>query len=399
MEAAQGWDVHERVIATLEGRKPDRFPFVDLLEPWYDARKRANALPPEFDGLELGAVHRALRFGQQRFVRVYSWRLRGVDLTVTLDGDVVLRERDPVTNRFPQMLDYVDRSKAGVTTLALVTPVGEVRMRQELRQEAVEQGLQSYLAEHLIKSSADVRPVEYILEHMEFVLNRDLYMAEVASVGQGGLVVPSLDRLPYQQLLIDYFGEIEFIYALHDEPKMVEGLMQLLHERVSEAFAGLAGIDAPYVELIDNMTGAITSPPAFERYCLPHYDVYTTLLHRQGKKVGSHLDGDLRPLLGLIADSGLDVCESFSPEPLTPCTFEQAWEAWQYGGPTIWGGIPSTFLDERTPEEDLHDYMDRILSIVGSEPIIFGIVDHVMRDNIAERIRYIADRIESHTLS
>ncbi len=32
-----------------------------------------------------------------------------------------------------------------------------------------------------------------------------------------------------------------------------------------------------------------------------------------------------------LAECGLDVCESFSPDPLTECTFEEAWQAWQDG--------------------------------------------------------------------
>ena len=86
----------------------------------------------------------------------------------------------------------------------------------------------------------------------------------------------------------------------------------------------------PYVEFPDNLHGLMTNPRLFGEFCLPVYQRYTEILHGQGKKVGSHMDGDVRPLLALVPQTGLDVCESFSPAPLTSCTFAEAWQAWQF---------------------------------------------------------------------
>ena len=64
----------------------------------------------------------------------------------------------------------------------------------------------------------------------------------------------------------------------------------------------------------------------------------------------------------------------------------------------IWGGIPSPLLEEHTPEEKLHEFIDHILETVGDRPIILGISDLVMPNNLIERVRYIAERIEQHVL-
>ena len=109
----------------------------------------------------------------------------------------------------------------------------------------------------------------------------------------------------------------------------------------------------------------MTNPRLFREFCLPAYQRYVELLHGQGRTVGSHTDGDVRPLLALLKESGLDVCESFSPWPLTSCRFEEAWAAW-HGGPLIWGGIPSPLLEEdRTDEETFRSAIDRLLDTVG----------------------------------
>ena len=139
----------------------------------------------------------------------------------------------------------------------------------------------------------------------------------------------------------------------------------------------------------------MTNPKLFEKYSLPYYQKYTAILHDQGKKVGCHTDGNIKVLLNLLAQSGLDVCESFSPYPLTECTFEEAWETWR-DGPMIWGGIPSPILEARTPEDEFQEYVHRLLQTIGNKPIILGVGDMVLGNNLIERVEYIAGAVENH---
>ena len=109
--------------------------------------------------------------------------------------------------------------------------------------------------------------------------------------------------------------------------------------------------------------------------------------------MGSHTDGNMKPLLGLLAESGLDVAESFTPAPLTPCTFDEAWEAWS-SGPIIWGGIPSSILEDSTGDDEFKDFVEHVLTTVGDRPIILGVGDQVLGSSMIERVQYIADQVE-----
>ena len=117
----------------------------------------------------------------------------------------------------------------------------------------------------------------------------------------------------------------------------------------------------------------------------------------RAKKVGSHTDGNVKPLLSLLAQTGLDVCESFSPAPLTECTFQKAWETWQ-NGPLIWGDVPSPILENRTSESEFQEYIQRLLEIIGNRNIILGVGDMVLGNNLIERVEYIAKEVEHHLL-
>jgi hypothetical protein len=391
----------DRILAVLDGRAPDRVPFCDRLELWHTALLRQGRLPAEFEGLTLDEVHAAVGIGRQAYLLPFALRLRGVELTITREderGTRVERERDPVLERFPLMYEQVEFDRVGTTTFEFRTAVGAVRLQQKLIEEAVLWAENPYLVEHPIKGRDDYRVVEHILDHVELVPLFDRFRAADEALGANGFGVPMLRRIPFQEVLIDWVGEMETFFALHDDPAPVRRLLAQLHELDLHVIAELAALDVPYVEFPDNLTGHMTNPRLFAEHSLPAYQEFTELLHAQGKKVGSHTDGNLRPLLALLRESGLDVCESFSPAPLTETTFDEAWEAWR-GRPLMWGAIPTPLLEERTPEAELHGLVDHILDTVERGAIVLGPSDMVLGHNLIERVRWVARRLEERPVA
>jgi len=391
------WTIHERVRAILEGEKPDRLPFIDRLEIWYKHHTRTGTLPGEFNGMSLTDIHRAVGIGQEEFFSLYGIRLHGVEVISKFDGETFYRETDPFLDSFPRLSGLIPEDRAGVTLTEFITSIGKLNLQHQVLGEMISAGVVPHLKEHLIKEEANYRTVEYILEHAEYVPLFERAHEEEVRLGDIGFLVPALPRIPFQQMLIEYLGTIPLFHALYDSPRLVNRLLAVLDEQVIEIIQKVSEWPGLYVEFIDNIHAEMTNPKLFAEYCLPYYQCYTEMLHCQGKKVGSHTDGNIKPLLGLLADSGLDVCVSFSPVPLTECTFEEAWEAWK-DGPIIWGGIPSPLLEKRTSENDFREHIVRLLQTIGDRPIILGIGDMVMGNNLIDRVRYIAERVEDHEI-
>lgn len=389
--------MRRRVTAVLQGQTPDRLPFVGRLEAWHRSHTRPGAPPQPFAQMALPELHRAVGMGQQKFVTPYSLRLRGVEVVARLEGREVYHETAPVIDSFPGMWDLVSTERPGVTETELITPVGRLTLRHEILPEMISAGEDPYLRTHLIKQPADFRTVHYILEHSDFVPQYQRLAEAEAQLGEQAFVVPLVHRIPFQQVLLEYLGETATFYALHDDPAAVEALLLRLDEQLSDILRQLADFPAAYVEFPDNLHGGMTDPRLFARYCLGAYQRYTAQLHGQGKKTGCHADGNVRPLLRLLAESGLDVCESFSPYPLTPCRMEEAWAAWQHG-PLIWGGIPSPLLEARTSEAEFEAYLERLLALIQDRPIILNVVDLVLGISSITRIQRIAQRVEAHPL-
>jgi hypothetical protein len=339
-----------------------------------------------------------LGLGEQVFVSPQSVQLNGVQVISTFNDETVFHADDPILNHFPDTYDLLPPGKIGVLTTRFVTHVGELLVEHEVLDSMVEMGIERpYLRRHPIQDETDYCTVEYILERAQPRLEPTRVRAEEARVGHNGWVVPLLRRIPFQQLLLEYLGEEPLFYALYDSPRQVERLLQVLDIHVTQTLHTLADLTLPYVEFCDNLEGAMTNPKLYTRYGLPFHQRYAEILHTQGKKVGSHTDGNLKPLLPLLAESGLDVCESVTPAPTTACTLEEILRAWPTG-PLIWGGIPSIILDTRISDKDFVSYVDGLEQAVDGRPIILGIGDMVMPESSIERIRHIADRVEEHAV-
>ena len=399
-ETTNTWTTRDRVLAVMAGEKPDQLPFIDRIEIWYKGMQARGTMPEEYNGMSLNQVHAAVGIGREKFSIPYALKLNKVDMSILLDGELIYHASDPEVLYFPAQYppEEIPRDRPGSSVVQYNTPVGSVSVSYEFAESMISlSGMEPYLMTHLVKEPADFRTIEYILEHAEFVPRYAEFDAEEKEVGSHGFVVPCIHRIPFQQALLEYLGEMRLFQALYDSREQLDRLINLLDLQMVEILKQLGETNLAYIEFGDNLDGMMTNPNLFREYCLPQYQKYTDILHAQGKKVGSHTDGNLKPLVDLLPESGLDVCESFTPQPLTELQFEDAWKKW-CKGPLMWGGIPSSILEERTPRQEFEEFVENLLQTVGKDPIIIGVGDMVLDNNLIDRVKYIADRVAAHLL-
>ena len=391
------WSVYDRMMAILDGRKPDRYPFIGRLELWRKGLLRTGTLPEPYREMRLTDIHREVGFGRQQMLGAFRLRLHGVEMVVRYEGDVIRRETDPVLERFPDVSEVVPGDRVGVTAVEFITQAGTLTMEYTVLEAMLAAGARAYISKHPITRDDDYAVVEYIIEKTEVIPEFERIYAQQNAFGGDGFVVPSIERIPFQQLLIDYLDTSEFFFALHDNPVKIGRLLTLLDERVSYVMDLVSGLEAPYVEIGDNVDGMMTNPRLFEQYCMEPYQRYSDMAHSQGKKIGSHMDGNLKPILHQLTESGLDVIESFSPAPLTPCTVKEAMGVWGEK-PLVWGGIPCVLLEAGTPEAELEGYLRDLLAFLDGRPIILNVVDMVLPINEIDRVRRIAEIVEEYAI-
>jgi hypothetical protein len=385
-----------RIIAALTGGPAARIPWCTRLDLWYAAHTYAGTLPEHLAELDLSAVHRELHVARQSYVQIAKTRLRGVELTVDFDGKRILRDHAPVL-RFPNPVDLVPRERPGNTAITFTTPVGSCSVHYRTSESILATGATPYLTKHVITSTEDVAPVRWILDHGEVTADHASYEERAAEIGENGLAIAFIERVPFQRLLLDFMGEETCFFEMFDRP---EGFASLLHQltEIDETFLDLAlQSTSPIIEYGDNVDGEITNPRLFARYCVPAYHRAAERLHAAGKLLGSHLDGDLANLIDLIPDSGLDLVESFSQEPLSRVQLADAWAVWK-GAVCFWGGLPSPLFEAHVPyaefERLARDVVELLRADVPSAGAILGIADQAVGPTDWRRIRAVAQMLE-----
>jgi len=390
--------INERVLAVLADEDQGRIPFIGRMDFWYKGLTYQNKLPGEYAGKDLQEIHRSIGFGRQEWLAPCAFKYRGLELVVYFEGQEIIHETDPEIAFFPDLWGIVPADQAGEFITELRTPVGKLVCAHRVTEASLRSGTtRPILIKPPVAEPGDFMVYEYLIERSEFVPYFERFSKKVEEVGGWGFLVPTLNRVPFQSVLIDVMGEIACFFGLYDYPEQLERLIKVIDLQTTELLENLAGFEYPYIEFVDNLEGMMTNPRLFQRFALPSYQKYSEIAHNQGKKLGSHTDGDLKNLVPLLANSGLDVCESFTPAPLTGCTLEEALNSWGEG-PLIWGGIPSYYLEERVPEDEFRNYVHDLLSLVKERPIILGVADAVMADNLLDRVAWISQQIEGLTI-
>jgi len=358
----------ERCLAVLRGGKPDYIPWVARIVLWYNARKNLGTLPPQYLGKGLYEIHRELAIGILGRGQIHSERLTKVNLREVRSGNSL--------------------------NIAYETPVGTVSTRF-VRTEATEVMEDiPYQREYMIKKVEDYDVVKYIIEHTELVPSYDAFESFEREIGEYGVAIANIGRSPFQRTMLELIGCNQFFYELYDHTKQLEDLLGVLTEQSRVIHRLAADSPAEIIWSPDNFTGDLTNPRLFEQYCVPYLRELSDYLHRRGKLVASHTDGDMTNLLHVFPKTGVDIAEALAPAPLTTLPLEYAVKAWR-GKVKVWGGIPSVIFNEDVAEETFETFMSQLFGVIApGDGIVLGIGDNAMPQADHRRLRRVAELIE-----
>lgn len=361
----------ERMLAVLEGRRPDRIPWVPRLGVWYLAHERQGTLPAKYRGLCLRDIERDLGVGTPaRHGRIFRTELHGVDVRVEEHGMETRTE--------------------------YVTPVGAVWTLHRRSKQLDQYGIMGMEVEHMIKGPGDYPVVEYIVQNTEIIPTYEEYLAYEEETGEDGLPLVYIGKDPMTDVMQEYVGYGSFFYHMQDFPAVVHHLVGVLAEKAGEIQQ--VALDSPARLILhgQHFDSQMTPPPFFREHILPYYRAFSEKLHGRGKKLAFHADADTRLLLDLIVEAGFDMVESFITAPTVRVTLEEARAA--FGNRVIiWGGIPSIMLSDMVSEEQFEDYMLGLFrAIAPGDAFMLGISDGAMPDTLLERVERVGEMVEMY---
>ena len=229
-----------------------------------------------------------------------------------------------------------------------------------------------------VKEPEDYEVLKYVVEHTEYVA--DYFPVEQALdwLGEDGLVLDSLPHSPMQMLMIDWVGSEggRFFYHLADYPDLVEDTYRAISKSREPMYEIAAKSPAAITLCGDNVDGFLVSPGIFEKYFLPEYEKQAKVLHDHGKLMGVHMDGRVRSLKDLIADSPVDIVEALHPPPMGDLPIGEALSLWK--DKAVWVGFPAGIYalgPEATQEHALEllgdiDPGDRVALAMSTENLV-----------------------------
>lgn len=387
---------HERILSSIRGEAVDRVPWLPRLEFWHRAALRKGTLPAEFDGLTLRQIARKL--GAACYAVVPDF---------TECGETGMLDRGLGVYRVPALtydasLWDVERRvsrRSAETVVEYHTPHGVLRSAFLFTGEMLDAGASMpWATEALIQKPEDFEAAGYLFEHLQVTPRPADYRMLRERVGEDGVAVAWVmgTACPMQHIMKELMPTEQFFYAMADYP----GRVLRLAERMEPFFAAIrqTALDSPAeaVMLGGNYDDSITSPPFFRRWILPALQSYAEQLHARGKYLVTHTDGENRRLLPVYLEAGFDVAGSVCPYPMTRCTLDEIWTAFD-GRITLQGGIPAVLLCPSSASfADFRQFVDDVIARYGRRSrLVLGVSDMVTADADLDRIRYIGEAIQS----
>ncbi len=359
----------ERLIAILEGRNPDRIPWIPRLDIWHRAQVHRGTLPARLQGLTLREVEGALGVGTPaRLGSVFRVEYQNMDVLTHDEG-------------FNTITEYV-------------TPRGTVRAVLSRSAREASAGITGQLpTEYPLKSEEDYDIWTYVVENTVYIPTYEEYITYDDEIGNDGLPMVAVGDCPFHHWLLYLAGYLQGYIHLMDFRHRVEALLQVMTEKDREMWKIVAQSPAKLFLHGVHLSSQMTPPRYFNQYITPYYQEFTKLLHTHGKFLAMHADNDTSAILGNIQEAGFNMVECFVTDPMAKVTLKEARDAWGMSV-IIWGGIPAIILEENYPEDKFETYIKNIFhTIAPGNAFILGIADNAMADSILSRIEKITEMV------
>jgi hypothetical protein len=351
----------QRLLATLRHEQPDRYPWAPLLDPYF-----MQGLPREVAERGIPALLRDI--GADIFLRHCSF------------ADTAL---DDVT---------VSESRAGDRiTRTITTPLGPIS-ETSLHIAGAET---DFITDYFIKTPEDYERVIYYLSHQRAIPRYEQTQQAMDELGEDGVVQINAGSPPLTGFF-RYLSQEQVIFEFHDHPERLDRLAAAHHafqlEMCRVAAAAPAEVIIAYAA---DITTRLVSPRMFERYALPYLQECAQILHAAGKLFIIHTCGDVRALLPMMREAGIDGIDSLSEPPLGNTPFEVAMDALGDRVCLI-GGVSPVVLANGSAAELRGHVLDLFRRVPHRRNLLLCTSDATAYGTPVENLRLVADLVKEY---
>ncbi len=266
-------------------------------------------------------------------------------------------------------IEKVVRTEGRERTVTFHTPRGDLRRTYRLDAEGT---WSEY--DHMVKSPADLQTIAGIVDNTRFLPRHERvekFLRETDGFGVCDLVI---FRSPFGKLIHEYMGFEGVAYALYDDERAVLEFLKVQEKLDLELVELAARAPGQIVIISDHADENLISPAWYRAYCIPFYKKACAVLHRAGKKVSTHLDGNFKGYLSFIAETGFDLLDGCTPAPMFNYEPEElaAATSGASGGRRVgcYCGVPASLFTTGESPRSLADFGARIARAFDGKVIV-----------------------------
>lgn len=362
----------ERIQAVYQGRTPDQAPLLLDLSHWY--KKNYNVF---FDLTGFTRVEQPL-VELHKKCKAALYCETGSHFDIYYSDDSV------------QSQAWTDEQ--GVFHTRISTPLGTISEERVFSPASYSYHIRKWLVQDI----ADLHVLQYALQRRKVRPRFDRYQAWQQAAGDLGFIYTFLSYSGLGFLISRYMGVEKTILAIYDYPDELEKFVQTVNETNLHMLDEI--IDGPFMTMIvgDNHDANVQSPSLFKRFTFDYYQELARRLHSHGKYMAVHVDGEMRGLLRLLDECGVDCIDAATPAPMFSLTPAQARK--EAGDRLILsGGIPATVFSSMATDEQFVEVVKRWLDTRWQSPRLFlAAGDQVPIDAPWQRIEMLAELVEKY---
>jgi len=366
----------ERLEAMFKGEKPDKVPWLADLTYWYESQVKRGMLSAKYQGDE----------GR---LRLYKELGCGAHEELYMPVHRVRFEKCSVKT-------FVEQTKRGevIRRTVYYTPIGILEKVEKYSPVSFSTSILKYP----VSSPRDLKVLAYLYRDMDIECNREMFSRQeyLIELWKGWGIVSSLPpRTPFARMVVEWAGALNTFrfYWRHRESldEAVEEMAlkdDIIYDIIRES-------PATFVYFGENLSSDIISPRFFKEYFLDYYKKRSSELHSAGKYIYVHIDGRLKGLLSLIAESGVDCAQSLTPWPAGDLKVEEFRREARDPNIILWGGVPGVLFSKEYSESTFREIVEKAVKVAREDRrFVIGVADQVPPDGIIKRVKLVTKVVE-----
>ncbi|MCE5340001.1 MAG: hypothetical protein LLF92_02570 [Planctomycetaceae bacterium] len=245
-----------------------------------------------------------------------------------------------------------------------------------------------------VETMDDLRIAIWREEHVAWRWNQATYDKLQTELGDLGAPVMFMPRMNVMSLFLEKMGIENGVMAIYEHPDLVEAYfksLEICHEPLLDI------INACPIDIInfgENIHCQLLSPPLFVKYHLPACQHRCEKLHKKGKFVFAHWDGNCKQILPYAKETGMDGIEAITPLPQGDVTLEDVKNA--LGDEMfLWDGVPALFFDPMYSLETLEASTKKVIELFAPK-LVLGASDEVASTADINRVLFVKKIVDEY---